>query len=172
MEHQKIADILTEYTQQHVCNVKMEPFSGIAVFGCYSPSKKEIQLAPRLTDTMRLTTLLHELGHAIMHQQTETLSRAQVEFQADAFCLMLSQHLGLDIPDAQKRHLTQVFTKLKNEYIAHRKDASPEEIKNTLRECALNDLEAVNKAFNQHVKGIDEMLQVRMQDKSNAQERI
>lgn len=59
-------------------------------------------------DNEQLSTLIHETGHQILHQEAQgEKSLAQIEFEADAFSIICNNCLGLAIEESRKKHLVQ-----------------------------------------------------------------
>lgn len=76
--------------------------------GFFSPMENSITLSDMLSGDGKLSTLLHELGHAELHRQTDGRigkSEAQIELEADMYALMLESRLGVEPTDARCRHL-------------------------------------------------------------------
>lgn len=76
--------------------------------GAFSPQENEIRLSDLLRGDGKLSTLLHEIGHAELHADpaAKSLSTAQVELEADMYALMLEQTMGVETTDARKAHLS------------------------------------------------------------------
>lgn len=70
-----------------------------------------IGMNDKLNSSEYLSTLNHELGHALMnHSKIE--NTFQKEFEADCFSIMLDTHLGVKITDSRKHHLASNFQQL------------------------------------------------------------
>lgn len=70
-----------------------------------------IGMNDKLNSSEYLSTLTHELGHALMnHSKIE--NTFQKEFEADCFSIMLDTHLGVKITDSRKHHLASNFQQL------------------------------------------------------------
>ena len=89
------------------CPVQVEDLSSISLRGAFYPMENKIRLNERLKDSQRLSTLAHELGHAMQHREM-TKSEAQMELEADALGIMMEQYLGFEPTEARKRHLASV----------------------------------------------------------------
>lgn len=78
------------------------------VRGAFSPTSNEIMLSELLRGDGKLSTLLHEIGHAELHADpaAANLSTAQRELEADMYALMLEQTMGVPTTDARKAHLS------------------------------------------------------------------
>ncbi|EUJ42915.1 ArdC-like ssDNA-binding domain-containing protein [Listeria riparia] len=75
-----------------------------AVKGGYSPSSKEIYTNPRNPPLQHVKTLIHELTHATLHNETE-LSPAEKEFQAELVAVSVCSYFGLDTTDYSLQYL-------------------------------------------------------------------
>lgn len=78
------------------------------VRGTFSPASNEIRLSELLRGDGKLSTLLHEIGHAELHADPAAAgsSTAQKELEADMYALMLEQTMGVPTTDARKAHLS------------------------------------------------------------------
>lgn len=159
-EHATIAERLAIYIQENVCDIKTERTEGATIFGSFTPKDNIIHISPALEDTARLSTLAHELGHAVMHNTQPELSAVEMEFQADAFSIMLHQELGLEVSEDTKGHLAHVFNEMK-------KEVESEAIKNALaesdkknyvlssqRRAMISSLKDVHIAYSEHLPRI------------------
>lgn len=96
------------------CSVEENIDNSIALRGtCRTDDAKEIKLNTRLEDTMKVSTLSHELGHFLMHR-TDNESGAgklseQKEVEADIFSIMLTSHFGIETSEARKAHLAESY---------------------------------------------------------------
>ncbi len=66
----------------------------------------------------KLSTLTHELGHALLHDDIAGISTSQKEFEADAFSIMLSANYGVELTDTRKKHLADNVRMFKTEVLA------------------------------------------------------
>lgn len=99
--------------------VNTSDLSSIGLRGYYDDTAKAITLNELLESTEKLSTLTHELGHAVMDHTafTEVSNRSQQEFEADCFSVMLDNHLGIDVTEARKRHLADNYSKMEKNYL-------------------------------------------------------
>lgn len=65
--------------------------------------------------TQKLSTLCHELGHALRHNTVSKLSTHGKELEADAVSVMIESGLGLELTDARKDHLADHYKDFKAE---------------------------------------------------------
>lgn len=71
------------------------------------------RLNDRLEDTQKLSTLAHELGHAVLlHQIGDEKSEHQKELEADALGIMLESYFGIEPTDSRRRHLAKHYQSL------------------------------------------------------------
>lgn len=163
VKHAELAKRLKEYIGEHVCKVVDEQPSGARLRGSYSSYENMIRMSPALQDTAYLSTLTHELGHALMHQKTE-LSTLEKEFQADAFSIMMHKELALEISDERKEHLANTFDGLKNVVEIDSSKDIPEGMKkedylaSQYRELLVGSLKEVHTTYSEHVPAILEYI--------------
>ncbi len=77
------------------------------VRGLFDREQNVILLSDMLKGNGKLSTLLHEIGHAELHKDGTASARplAQKELEADLYALLLEQHMGMETTDARKAHL-------------------------------------------------------------------
>lgn len=88
----------------------------ISLRGACNRLTKEITLNPKLNDSQRLSTLTHEMGHAILHGESNTKGTFQKEFEADAISIMFLGDLGIKPSQSRIQHLSQSYNRLKKEF--------------------------------------------------------
>lgn len=124
---------LSAYAQQELgCSVITENFASISLRGQYDPTANAIRLNDRLEDTQKLSTLAHELGHAVLlHQIGDEKSEHQKELEADALGIMLESYFGIEPTDSRRRHLAKHYRAYEKEWeeVQH-KDSFGQVIKN------------------------------------------
>ena len=87
------------------------------VRGSFYPDLNEIHISDMLEGENKLSTFIHELGHATLHADSyknASKSTAQIELEADMYALMIERRLGIEPSDARCRHLKAHY----DEYIA------------------------------------------------------
>lgn len=90
------------------------------VRGSFYPNLNEIHISDMLEGENKLSTFIHELGHATLHADSyknASKSTAQIELEADMYALMIERRLGIEPTDARCRHLKAHY----DEYIAETK---------------------------------------------------
>lgn len=117
-EHGAAYEALKEYCAREL-GVKVVDDAGagissVVLRGSYSPSEKAIRINPALADTVRLSTLAHEMGHAILQHDPASAAKptAQREFEADAVSIMTVARLGLPVEEVRASHLQKCYGEL------------------------------------------------------------
>ena len=92
------------------CPVKVRDFGErkATVRGSFYPNLNEIHISDMLEGENKLSTFIHELGHATLHADSyknASKSTAQIELEADMYALMIERRLGIEPTDARCRHL-------------------------------------------------------------------
>lgn len=108
----------TVYAQNELhCPVQEKDLRSFSVRGYYSPLDNEIALSDRLRGDAKLSTLLHEIGHAELHNDPSAcnLSTAQKELEADMYALMLESTMHVSTTDTRKQHLATHFRRFREE---------------------------------------------------------
>lgn len=124
-QHATIFSALSNYSKDVLdCPVTLET-TGSALRGFFSPAKNRIAINEKLLDTQKLSTLAHELGHALMHNVTNNKSTTQKELEADAFSIMLENHFGIEITDARKDHFINHLDKMNKYNDEHKNIENP-----------------------------------------------
>lgn len=110
-ELKAIEKTLEDYATQKGVSIKTAEINS-ATKGFYSPGTNEIVLSNRLSDTNRIKTLLHELGHAEMHNPSAlaktdpTLNIPEVrEYQAEMTAYIIGNQLGLDTEESSAKYI-------------------------------------------------------------------
>lgn len=161
VEHGKIFNGLKKYSEEK-CGVPFyigdseKDINGAALFGfCRYNPNPEIHLARNLKDTQMLSVGGHEFGHAMMHGIMCDKSTNRKEVEADMFGILLDLHFGLEIENTRKNHLKDNFDALVREVT---KDVKSEEVEKIRQKAIADAYEDVNKAFREHINGIDKMI--------------
>ena len=94
-----------------------------AAFGYFSPDRNEIHISSRIEGNAKLSTLIHELGHAELHAAADPAkSTAQIELEADMYAILVQEKMGVPLTDERKSHLARHYT----EYLEEVKSAQPD----------------------------------------------
>ena len=123
-QYDHFADMLENYAREKLgTEVFTQNLHSISLRGANLVGNHEIRINDRLAGAERLSTLIHEIGHLVLHQQPEIVKErgtSQIEFEADAFCVMLQSYFDLPVTDTRKRHLAnhyrEMYQALSKEY--------------------------------------------------------
>ena len=147
-QHKQICNGLSEFSEKELgCPVSETDFKSIAFFGQFDRVENTIKLNEKMEDTQRLSTLTHELGHAVMHRDIGQKPLVQVELEADAFSIMLNSRFGIELTDTRKSHLAGHYNALK-EYNASLSDSKDVITLDTV-------IENSSKMYEQHIETIE-----------------
>ena len=117
--HGSIVQGLINYAAESLqCQVAVTDMRSISLRGDYQPGENRIRLSDRLQDTQKLSTLAHELGHAVQHREDLGKSPAQKELEADALGIMIESYFGIQPTESRKRHLAQNYRAYEKEWRA------------------------------------------------------
>lgn len=91
--------------------VKIDALNSISLRGFFNPVDNSITLNDKLNSSEELSTLSHELGHAVMEHgisvsETDT---SICEFEADCFSIMMDKHLGIEATESRQSHIVNAF---------------------------------------------------------------
>lgn len=155
-DHDRLFKILSDYSVNNLdCEVSIKNVNGIALKGYYNISNNSIIISDKLNDTQKLSTLAHEIGHAIMHNNElnkNTINNPdKKEIEADLFSIYFQCFYDLEIPDSRKRHLVDSFNKYINTLEV--KGIDQNEISDVLQK----EIETVYNIFRKHAVMIDEI---------------
>lgn len=112
-----IYDALVSYCDQKLnTKVVIEDLESISLRGANYVGRNKIVLNKLLKDSERLSTLVHEMAHQQLHQDASRFDKpiCQIEFEADAYSVMVNQHIDVPNTDSLKRHMTENFNKIVN----------------------------------------------------------
>lgn len=114
--HEDICKGLIDFAQDYVhYDVNIQDLSSITLRGYCSHIEKMITINSSLKDTQKLSTMAHELGHAIRHNMPNNFSTHRKELEADALSIMIESNYGLQLTDARKEHLVEHYNAYKEE---------------------------------------------------------
>lgn len=130
-DHDKLIKGIESYAEE-VLNipVRTKELDSISLRGYYLPDIKSITINSLLNSSEHLSTLTHELGHAVMdHTQYQSIDdEYRKEFEADCFSIMLDNHLGIPLVDSRKNHIAKNYRDMESKYLAMDKDYEFDEI--------------------------------------------
>ncbi|MFM1539232.1 PBECR4 domain-containing protein [Helcococcus bovis] len=101
-------NILEEYLKDNKIELEYKDNLPLGLYGRYFPSLNKIEVSDRLEEIGRLSTLIHEIGHSILHNYNSELQNEKTEIkeiQADSVVILLSNYFDLPILDKTKKHL-------------------------------------------------------------------
>lgn len=128
--HNQIGQGMIDYAKTIGYDVVLKDLESISLRGTCNNFEKIITINSRLKDTQMLSTLCHELGHAIIeHGIVGEKSTPQKEIEADAVSIILESSYGLELTDARKRHFSQHYQTLLGTLKAGGKE---QKLKNTI----------------------------------------
>jgi hypothetical protein len=110
-QHAELYQAVKQFAESKGIPVKEEDLQSISLRGAFYPKENMIRINDKLNDTERLSTLTHELGHALMHKTPEDsrLPEPVKEIEADAVSIMLQQYFGIPLTDSRKRHFSENY---------------------------------------------------------------
>lgn len=116
ISHKEMFDTVANYAEKDLHSlVVFETIPSISKRGFYTPTTNTIHISDKLKDTERLSTLLHELSHAVLHNDAKTIkerSTSVIEFEADSMSIMLQSRLDIPITVSRKRHLCAQYNSI------------------------------------------------------------
>lgn len=148
---------LKEYCKTIGYNVAESDLQSISLRGDCNYQRREIRINNILEDTQKLSTLSHELGHALCTEGLHDASTAKKELIADAVSIMIQSNSGIEITDSRKRHLKSHYDSLKKEIeseIGH--EMSADEMSDQLNEI-LSDTMGM---YKEHIEDINKCVEI------------
>ena len=127
-QHAEIAEGLVAFCKQIGVTVDYKDLNSISIRGYFAPDANRIVVNELLNDTQKLSTLSHELGHALEEHGTKDISSAQKEFEADSISILIQSHFGLELSDTRKSHLADHYRKFEAEIKEQYPEISEEEL--------------------------------------------
>ena len=155
--HAAITAGLVEYARTELhCPVEITNLKSISLRGNYNPERNRIRLNEMLEDTEKLSTMSHELGHALLHQTLPIeKSTAQVELEADALGIMLESHFGIALEDSRKRHLANNYNAYRKAYEKAPKGQKPDsfvQVINNVFATFKKEIPVINEFVDKHLQ--------------------
>lgn len=114
--YDQICGGIEQYAQDYFNTaVIYKDLQSIALRGQNLVGKHTIHLNDKLKGSERLSTLIHEIAHQVLHQGSGTYDKtvSRIEFEADAFSVMLQSYFELPVTDSRKRHLSDNYHLMK-----------------------------------------------------------
>lgn len=123
----QIYNAIKEYSKDNLhCPVEEIDMKSISLKGQFIPPENKININMLLKDSEKLSTLMHELGHAILHNEFHIdggKKTEQKEFEADALSIMIASHFGIELTEHRMRHLSAHFHKY-NELLSEQNEST------------------------------------------------
>ena len=165
-EHALISQGLKEYAEERLnYSVRTVNFNSISLRGTHSSELKSIKMSHLLEDTMYLSTLSHEIGHAIAnHNPGSQKSVAQKEYEGDCFSILLYEKLGLEITDTRKRHFATHFRSFENEIKEKYKDLPEDEVDKIINEEMESSFSFVFSKYGQEIDSLESYINKHTKD--------
>lgn len=162
-------DCLVEYDKNHLnTDVIFDDLNSIYLKGYNVVGANRIYINNMFGDTEKLSTLIHETGHQILHQENQNNKNlSQIEFEADAFSILTHTYLGLNIEDSRKKHMTDNYKKMMEEYQKEHKGVDAKEI-----EYLGNVMKDVMQTAKTHVKNITEEFEKRKEKNKEKSKKV
>lgn len=158
-EHHLVYQGLKEFSEKYQHRpVEEKDINSIALRGYYVPVDK-IVISEMLKDTEKVSTLSHEIGHDLVYgSQNEEKLEMQEELKADIMSVMLQTHLGIEITEGRKRHLTKNYKEYESLWKeqAEKKKINSSEKELPSIEDIIND---VAKEYEKNIGKIDECIE-------------
>lgn len=162
-QHAAIMDGLCKFCSERGVQVSFEDISSIALRGYYNPTDNRIVVNELLNDTQRLSTLSHEIGHALEQHGVRDISTAQEEFEADSISILLQSHFGIELTEPRKEHLAGHYRKFMDEI----RTANPEIDEEGLIKKVDEALQASMEVFRNNIDQINQFVEEQVnKDKS------
>lgn len=162
-QHATIMDGLCKFCSERGVQVSFEDISSIALRGYYNPTDNRIVVNELLNDTQRLSTLSHEIGHALEQHGVRDISTAQEEFEADSISILLQSHFGIELTESRKEHLAGHYRKFMDEI----RTANPEIDEEGLIKKVDEALQASMEVFRNNIDQINQFVEEQVnKDKS------
>lgn len=128
-KHAEMLQGLVSYNEKYLnTKVLFEDLNSMYLKGFNAVGKNEIHVSNMFGETQQLSTLIHETGHQILHQDKELLrNRPRIEFEADAFSILCHTYLGLEIEESRKSHMVENFNGMMKIYCDENKGMEMDE---------------------------------------------
>lgn len=114
--HAQLYDIVKQHAIQKGISVEEADLQSIALRGQFFPMENSIRISDKLNDTEKLSTLTHELGHALLHGDAASRNKnsSLKELEADCVSIMLQEELGIELTEGRKKHFVQHYNVCKD----------------------------------------------------------
>lgn len=109
-QHAALYNAVKSYAESIGVAVLEKDLQSISLRGTYSSETNSITISDKLQDTERLSTLTHELGHAILYKYSPVEASQPLpirEMEADAISISLQAICGIELTQARIDHFHQ-----------------------------------------------------------------
>lgn len=150
--HSQVVKGIEEFCKEVLaCEVQKQDVESIRLRGYFTPADNSITMNGKLNDTQYLSTLIHEMGHAVLHKDKAQGSTNQIELEADSFAIMVEKSCGIELTESRIRHIANHF----NEFMEGKESATAKEelekvMKNVYSKYALH-IEDIQKHIETHL---------------------
>lgn len=112
-QHAELYNAVKNFIESKKIPVTETDLTSISLRGAFYPDENAIRISDKLNDTEKLSTLTHELGHALMHGGKDAFKKpAEIqEFEADCVSIMLQKYFGVGLTDSRKKHFADNYDK-------------------------------------------------------------
>ena len=161
--HAAVTAGLVEYARTELhCPVEVRDLTSISLRENYDPQNNRIRLNEMLEDTEKLSTMSHELGRALLHQDLPAgKTAAQVELEADALGIMLESHFGIPLEESRKRHLAKQYHAYHKAYEKAPEGQKPDsfgQVINQVFATFKKEISVINEYVDKHLKKEEQVL--------------
>lgn len=114
IDHKEMFEVFNSVSEKMGFTVETKDLSSISLKGYCEPENKYIALNDKLKDTEKLSTLLHEFSHGILHTTSavQTRGTSAIEFEAESLNIMLHIKTNLEVPESSKRYITNHYKEI------------------------------------------------------------
>lgn len=146
---------VVRYAEQELnCPVTVQDLkrSKAVTKGYYNTAENSIVLSDMLSGDGKLSTLLHEVGHAELHRNLRAnidKPSCVVEYEADLYAFLLEEHLGIGSVDSRTRHLQRQHEAMRHD-IPDEKELA--KVKNDCLENAVMKYQKQAELFDWHIE--------------------
>lgn len=158
-DKEKLIDTLKLFSENELgCTVIQEDLHSIALREYYCD--KKIALNQNLETTETLSTLTHEMGHAMAHNKEKDKERstAQKEYEADCVSIVFQSYIGEDISDIRRRHLTENYKRYRRELEKKFADKTGEELEKLIDKEMEASFDIVHSIIKENLEKLEKYL--------------
>ena len=148
--HKEIIEGLVVFNRKYLdTDVNFKNLNSVTLKGYNAVGQHQIFINDFFGDNEQLSTLIHETGHQILHQESQgEKSLAQIEFEADAFSIICNNCFGLDVEESRKKHLVSHGKQMFLEHSDSDKEEYLKEVLNNVLEMSKKHMETMRQEIN------------------------